>query len=485
MKSKSILIGTIVVLLCSFLCSSCLGLRAKKVVAKEKNLLFEEIFWVGTHYPEAGTPIVPNYNFDRYFTIYNPTDKVLYLDSLCVAESAFVLNTTATLNADNNFTATHVALSNIVMFPGSGKDYPIKPGERKVIAELAIDHSLSLDEKWKTYKFLRPRMDVLDGPGEAQWCRKAANLENADFEWNNPMQIADKPYCMEDNNNVPNMITIFQGNLYNVDDAFSKDYGWGPGIYKAYNAKEFKETLYLNDFPFHIPENRSLILFKPQIPIEELDQEEYWWDYEGSGDWHSIQLPTQEDVDKNGWAIFHHRHTNESTHAVRIPNEWIIDAVTICAQKDFLRKRLDDAIDAGYTSVKESSDDPNVMSYSGYALHRKNDGEGYVDNNNSTVDFEKQPASLLTEKPPVLLFPNITFTNKKVTLKMGQNPVRLKYVVKPKRSKNRKPSWSSNDESVVTVDDKGYVTPVAVGKAEITATLPNGAEDTCEITVIE
>lgn len=485
MKSKTILFYALAFFCTSFLSTGCLGLREAKVVPKEKHLIFQEIFWVGTHYPEAKTPRIPCYNFDRYFKIYNPTDKVLYLDSLCIAESAFVLNTTAALNADNNFTATHVALSNIVMFPGSGTDYPIRPGESKIIAELAIDHSLPLDEKWKKYQFTKTRYDVLDGPGEAQWCKKAANLEDADFEWLNPLQIGDSPYYMVDNNDVPNMVTVFQGNFYNVDDAFSRDYGWGPGIYRAINAKERKDDLYLNDYRFFIPENRSLILFKLGIPVEELDQEEYWWDYEGSGDWHSVQLPTQEDVDKHGWAIFHHRHTMESTHAVRIPNEWVIDAVTICAQKDFLRKRLDDSVDAGYTSVKEDTNDPNVMNYSGYALHRKHDGEDYVDNNNSTIDFEKQPASLLTEQPPVLLFPNITFKEKKVTLAVGQEPVRLKYVVKPKRSKDRIPTWESSDEEVATVDEKGYVTPLAVGKTTITATLPNGADDKCEVTVVE
>ncbi|CCY11034.1 bacterial group 2 Ig-like protein [Porphyromonas sp. CAG:1061] len=108
-----------------------------------------------------------------------------------------------------------------------------------------------------------------------------------------------------------------------------------------------------------------------------------------------------------------------------------------------------------------------------------------MDNDNSTIDFEKQPASLLTEKPEPLLFPNITLKTKSITLSLGQEPYQLKWEVRPRRSKNRKAQWSSLDETIATVDDKGRVTPVAVGETEIIATLPNGANDHCTVTVKE
>ncbi|WP_288171937.1 Ig-like domain-containing protein, partial [Porphyromonas sp. CAG:1061] len=136
------------------------------------------------------------------------------------------------------------------------------------------------------------------------------------------------------------------------------------------------------------------------------------------------------------------------------------------------------------TSVRQSDNDPK-SSYYGYALHRRHDGEGFVDNDNSTIDFEKQPASLLTEKPEPLLFPNITLKTKSITLSLGQEPYQLKWEVRPRRSKNRKAQWSSLDETIATVDDKGRVTPVAVGETEIIATLPNGANDHCTVTVKE
>lgn len=72
---------------------------------------------------------------------------------------------------------------------------------------------------------------------------------------------------------------------------------------------------------------------------------------------------------------YHKAHQKGDAHAIRVPNDWIIDAVTICDQKDYKRQRLADSIDGGYTSVRQSDNDPK-SSYYGYALHRRHDGEG-------------------------------------------------------------------------------------------------------------
>lgn len=45
-------------------------------------------------------------------------------------------------------------------------------------------------------------------------------------------------------------------------------------------------------------------------------------------------------------------------------------------------------------------------------------------------------------------------------------------------------TWSSSDESIVTVDDNGIVTAASVGTADITATAENGKTATCRVTVI-
>lgn len=56
----------------------------------------------------------------------------------------------------------------------------------------------------------------------------------------------------------------------------------------------------------------------------------------------------------------------------------------------------------------------------------------------------------------------------------------LAYTVKPAANTV---VWSSSDEAVVTVDAAGKVTGVVPGTATITATLPDGKTDTCEVTV--
>ena len=446
------------------LLTSCLGLKKEEIAMKEKNLIIQEVFYIGTEdevvWP-SGLKGWTSYSHDTYIRIYNPTNKTLYLDGLCLARSAFQNDVAIDLKGDENFASTHVAVDNLCMFPGSGQDYPIKPGEYKTLTSVAINHTLNVEELYERYKFqcslsydngdgtFGTNIDLGNGVKYAkQSSRKACNLEGADFEWLSPQQILYK-YQLVDENSVPNMIPLF-GSFGYLDQEF------------------------LSSAPFGIPTNRSILLLKLGAAPEELDQQKYWWDYETGhpSPMHSQELP------------YHKAHQKGDAHAIRVPNDWIIDAVTICDQKDYKRQRLADSIDGGYTSVRQSDNDPK-SSYYGYALHRRHDGEGFVDNDNSTIDFEKQPASLLTEKPEPLLFPNITLKTKSITLTLGQEPYQLKWEVRPRRSKNRKAQWSSLDETIATVDDKGRVTPVAVGETEIIATLPNGANDHCTVTVKE
>ncbi len=62
----------------------------------------------------------------------------------------------------------------------------------------------------------------------------------------------------------------------------------------------------------------------------------------------------------------------------------------------------------------------------------------------------------------------------------AKESVDLAYTVKPAINAV---TWSSSDEAVATVDADGTVTGVVPGTATITATLPDGKTDTCEVTV--
>lgn len=62
----------------------------------------------------------------------------------------------------------------------------------------------------------------------------------------------------------------------------------------------------------------------------------------------------------------------------------------------------------------------------------------------------------------------------------------LKAVLEPLYATNRSVTWSSSDENIVTVDEKGVVTAVAPGEAEITVTTADGGfTDSCHVRVYQ
>ena len=86
--------------------------------------MISEIYYTGAK------TIIPQYFHDQFTEIYNNSNQVLYLDSLVIAnvESGF---------ADD----TLIHANHAYMFPGTGHDFPIQPGELLIIAQDAIDHS--------------------------------------------------------------------------------------------------------------------------------------------------------------------------------------------------------------------------------------------------------------------------------------------------------------------------------------------------------
>ena len=57
--------------------------------------------------------------------------------------------------------------------------------------------------------------------------------------------------------------------------------------------------------------------------------------------------------------------------------------------------------------------------------------------------------------------------------------------VQPPNTPDRTVTWSSSDDSIVTVDDIGIVRAVGLGTAVVTATAVNGVSGSCEVTVIK
>ncbi|MBW6458724.1 MAG: DUF4876 domain-containing protein [FCB group bacterium] len=139
--------------------------------SRSSALVISEIYYSG-----APPKPVPQYFHDQFLEIYNNSNTTLYLDSLIIADVE------AGFRDDSLIHAIHA-----YMFPGSGTDYPIEPGQCIVIAQDAIDHS-------------PPPINSL-------------NLLNADFEYYVP-QGGDV-----DNPNVTNMIQLHH--KYGVDFLYS------------------------------------------------------------------------------------------------------------------------------------------------------------------------------------------------------------------------------------------------------------------------
>ncbi len=136
-------------------------------IQEKTDLVFSELYVTGA----KGSGM---YFHDKYVEIFNQSDQIVYLDSLII--SVVYGNYSQGINwvDDNDYVHSKIIWS----FPGTGKDYPIQPGEYKVIAADALDHRVGAPE--------------------------SIDLSNADFEF----YKSDSPDL--DSKDVPNMIMFFQ-----------------------------------------------------------------------------------------------------------------------------------------------------------------------------------------------------------------------------------------------------------------------------------
>ena len=80
---------------------------------------------------------------------------------------------------------------------------------------------------------------------------------------------------------------------------------------------------------------------------------------------------------------------------------------------------------------------------------------------------------------------SVALTEDYIELNVGAEH-RLKAVLEPLYATNRSVTWSSSDENIVTVDENGVVTAVALGEAEITVTTADGGfTDSCHVRVYQ
>ncbi|MCQ2158867.1 MAG: DUF4876 domain-containing protein [Bacteroidales bacterium] len=118
------------------------SIEVELTVSKEAALLFKEIFYVGGsgRFPEGSSQ---PYRDDNFYEIFNNSNSDAYLDGLCIANVApTVASEILSWELDGGRKAAdYVFCQAIWQFPGTGKDYVLKPGESVVVASVPIDHT--------------------------------------------------------------------------------------------------------------------------------------------------------------------------------------------------------------------------------------------------------------------------------------------------------------------------------------------------------
>ena len=113
--------------------------------------------------------------YDSHISIYNNTDETIYADGLAICEG--VLNNTTAYPDLSPTPEERFLTGTVYVIPGTGKDYPIEPGESIKIVDQAIDWSA----------------DVAG----------AQDYRDADFEWYDEVTIGSVRDT--DNPDVPNL----------------------------------------------------------------------------------------------------------------------------------------------------------------------------------------------------------------------------------------------------------------------------------------
>ena len=150
----------------------------------KSGLIFKEIYYTG----------VPSYYFkDGFYELVNNSDEVQYLDGILFTQidRGYGDEGSNWMDSLGNKPKDFYPLDGYVFqFPGSGKDYPVEPGQSIVIASQAYNHGSTGTD---------PR-ELTDEDAESP----AGDLSTADWELN----IPSKP-TNYDNPNVPSLNIVW------------------------------------------------------------------------------------------------------------------------------------------------------------------------------------------------------------------------------------------------------------------------------------
>lgn len=121
------------------------------------QLLIKEVYYRGSTGPD-----MKSFQYDKYIALYNNSNEVAYLDSVCFgvvepynAPSKPISWTYTNSSGQEVIRDTVPVVEAVWQFPGTGKSHPLQPGEQAVVAlTAAVNHTI-----------LRPMSVNLDVPG--------------------------------------------------------------------------------------------------------------------------------------------------------------------------------------------------------------------------------------------------------------------------------------------------------------------------------
>ncbi len=274
---------------------------------------------------------------DAYIKIINPSKtKTLYLDGLALVQHAFQ-------NKDMK------DLTN-----SGGKDALMNNFAASMVLKFpgtGKDYPVAPGKTVLIAKSARDYTSEDDFWGAAQY---SWDLTNADFEYLSEEQMEDKD--IYNNPKVPNLEVIYSEEL--EQKGTETDFFTAQAAF-TYALVDLKAT-------------------KEELTAEENNK------YVMHAVWRRV----------GGYAT-----GGGDGYCMLIPNEWVIDAVTVCPQANYVQSYINPSLDAGFNSVREAFG-VEFKNYEGKSIVRRFDGVNYVDTNNSTQDFEKVEATVPHKKAP-------------------------------------------------------------------------------------
>lgn len=318
---------------------------------KTEHLIIKEVFYAG-HATKRDLSswnmpdVITRNNDDQYITIYNPSDKTLYLDSLALVTNQIDPRTIFEFAPGDNFVSTYYGASTIMYFPGKGQDHPVKPGQTIVVAKHATDYAKAFVDNLRAQA--EEDGESLDLKPYSGY-QDLLDLTHVDYEWGLESQPLDNP-------KVPNLLPISKDRaLSTIAEAVGialVRLPWSPKAFKEAAERDLKAG--------NKAKGKDVVLH--YINVTNTDFADFW--------------------------------------VVEIPFNKVIDCITLCPRKRFQMRPS--SLDKGFLGVTEDDfstlKGKELVKYMGLSLQRKWDGKGFVDTDNTTQDFEVKPATLSRTK---------------------------------------------------------------------------------------